>query len=129
MDLSTTLKISSFIGAAYSANCLFMTDKYLEDQGVKNADAMDKYIVRGLTGGVIGLTTSTILAGFNPDASKETLEIIAKAHLASFSFWFSSSIYQMACVKHEKEAPVGPKIDAGICAAMLTLFATSLMKE
>lgn len=128
MDLQTTIKASSVIGAVYASNCIFMTDKYLEDQGVE-VNSNTKYITRGLAGGVIGLTVSTILAGFNSNSSKETLDVIAKAHVASFSFWLSSSLYQITQTKHEKETPVGPKVDAGICAAMLTLFATSLLKS
>ena len=126
MELTNTIKVSAIIGAAYAANCLVLTDKYLEDQGVEN-NVYSKYITRGLTGGVIGLTTSCFLAGWG-DVSDETLKIVGKAHVAAFSFWISNCVYQLTMVKHEKESPIGPKVDLGICTAMLGLFASSLAK-
>ena len=121
MSLTTVLKASTFVGAGYAAQCLFMTDKYLEDQKVENTP-QTRYMVRGIAGGVVGIVTASYFAAFT-GASEEFKKAIALANISAFTVWTLSCINQVVNVASDA---IGPKVDLGICTVMLSSFVGAL---
>ena len=120
MSLTTVLKASTFVGAGYAAQCLFMTDKYLNDQKVQNTP-QTRYMVRGIAGGVVGIVTASYFAAFS--ASEEFKKAIALANVSAFTVWTLSCINQVVNVASDA---IGPKVDLGICTVMLSSFIGAL---
>jgi len=79
-------------------------------------------MVRGIAGGVAGIVTATYFAAFG--GSDEMKRAVGLANITAFSIWMMSSVHQVVNVA---SGAVGPKIDLGICTAMLSAFVGSFV--
>jgi len=126
MDITTALKITTVIGGFYAGNCVFMTDKYLEDQAVAKTDGT-KYLVSGLVGGVFFMAAMNYYAGWT-DSSMEVKDMVMKCNMIAFSWWIQGSVRKIWFNPEKKDKdPIGPYIDLGICTTMLTMLGSTFM--
>jgi hypothetical protein len=125
MDAELALKIGTFVGCGYAGQCILMPGKYLSDQGVTQTPQTE-YMVKGLTGGVIGITVGSALAAFY--GSPEMQRYAVLMNLGAFSYGSVSSLMQVTRpAEKDKPAPVGPKVDLGICTVMMAVWGSTFL--
>ncbi len=63
----------------------------------------------------------------NPTA--EQVDTVIAGHLVAFSWWCASTGYQLIGrgTPKPKAGLIGPKVDMGICMAMLAMFGSTLL--
>ena len=81
---------------------------------------------KGLVGGVLAMIAFSYKAGFG-GGSKDLVDAAILANLVAFSWWSISAANQLFNDKKAKKGLLGPKVDFGICCAMLTMFGSTLM--
>lgn len=81
---------------------------------------------KGLVGGVLAMVAFSYKAGFGA-ASSDLVDAAVMANITAFSWWTVSSVNQLFNDKAAKKGLMGPKVDLGICCAMLSMFGSTFM--
>lgn len=125
MDAELACKIGTVVGLGYAGQCIAMPGKYHADQGVTRTPQTD-YMLKGLTGGVLGLTVGSGMAGWY--GSREMQKYAVLMNLAAFSYWTVNSAMQVTIpAEKDKPAPIGPKVDLGICVFMMGIWGSTFL--
>lgn len=84
------------------------------------------YMTKGLVGGILSMVAFSYKAGFG-NASSDLVDAAVLANIAAFSWWSVSGLNQLFNDKKAKKGLIGPKVDLGICAVMMTMFGSTFL--